>query len=263
MYLKISTIATFLFGVTILFTLLPGHSSHDQSSDILQQEGIAVIELFTSQGCSSCPAADRLLSELIDKAEVENKAVYGLSFHVDYWNRLGWKDPYSKKAYTQRQYAYARQMRQQGVYTPQMVVNGQAEFVGSDRRKAQNEIAKAQNSGNAHSIEITEFSVKNGKLSFSYLSPTVIQGQWLNIALVERGIATKVTRGENNGRLLKHDNVVRNFLQKDMKTKDEVQIQIPNDMNLKQSSLILYTQEKSTWQIEGATRMSLSGVVAN
>jgi len=253
MYVKVSTVALFLFGVTFLFTLLPGHTD-----ELPEQEGIAVIELFTSQGCSSCPSADRLLSQLIDEAENESLPVYGLSFHVDYWNRLGWKDPYSEKAYTERQYAYARQMGKRGVYTPQMVVNGQAEFVGSDKRQATREVEIARKKTPSGALELKSLNLDDGQLTFQYHSEALNQGNWINIALVERGIATEVKRGENRGRLLEHDNVVRNFKQEAFKQNNRLSISIPDDLNLIKSSLILYTQDKSTFKIAAATRISLA-----
>lgn len=97
-------------------------------------EPVAVIELFTSQGCSSCPPADVLLSKTITDAKENGKKIFAISFHVDYWNRLGWTDPFSDKKYSDRQSAYADQLNPGQVYTPQMVVNGEKEFVGSDQK---------------------------------------------------------------------------------------------------------------------------------
>src|SRR3954452_5453128 len=92
-------------------------------------KAFAVIELFTSEGCSSCPPADELVSRLLS----ENKQnIYILSFHVDYWNRLGWKDSFSDPAFSARQKQYANYLSLDGVYTPQIVVNGEHQFVGSD-----------------------------------------------------------------------------------------------------------------------------------
>src|SRR5437899_2881738 len=102
-----------------------------------------VVELFTSQGCSSCPAADKNLAEIIEKAEANGQQVIGLSFHVDYWNYIGWKDPYSKAEFTERQRKYALRMNSENIYTPQMIVNGESEFVGSDKNTSTKEIGKA------------------------------------------------------------------------------------------------------------------------
>src|SRR3954454_12206968 len=96
-----------------------------------------LIELFTSEGCSSCPPADRLLETLDSQAIV-------LSEHVDYWDRLGWRDPYSSHANTLRQETYARMFGNQGPYTPQMVIDGTTEFVGNDARRANEELARAR-----------------------------------------------------------------------------------------------------------------------
>lgn len=263
MYTKFTTIVIFLIGSSILFNITLLNFGENESVNQPAQEGIAVIELFTSQGCSSCPSADRLLSKLINDAEAEGKPVYGLSFHVDYWNRLGWKDPYSQRAFTERQYDYARQMRQQGVYTPQMVVNGRAEFVGSNRSQALNEIEKAKNSGEATIIEVEQLSIQNETLTFAYESPEAAVNTWLNVALVEREIATQVKRGENRGRLLEHDNVVRSFNQKALRSQDKIQIRIPEDIDLQKSSLILYSQNKANWHIDGATRVSLAELAEN
>src|SRR6476659_8572322 len=103
---------------------------------------VTVIELFTSQGCSSCPAADKLLNEIIEKADQENKPVIGLSYHVSYWNYLGWKDPYSNENYNALQRKYSEAL-QSSVYTPQMIVDGKQEFVGSDQEKAKEAIQHA------------------------------------------------------------------------------------------------------------------------
>ncbi|MEO1256072.1 MAG: DUF1223 domain-containing protein, partial [Bacteroidota bacterium] len=91
-----------------------------------------MIELFTSEGCSSCPPADRLLSSVINNTD-KNVEVLGLSFHVDYWDYIGWKDPYASKAYSTRQRVYGRKFQNRSIYTPQMIVNGKHEFVGSNR----------------------------------------------------------------------------------------------------------------------------------
>ena len=103
--------------------------------NIVQFEPIAVIELFTSQGCSSCPSADKLLAQTLSDAKRDNKLIIALSFHVDYWNRLGWTDPFSDKKYSQRQSDYASAMQLRSVYTPQMIVNGSTEFVGSNEKE--------------------------------------------------------------------------------------------------------------------------------
>jgi hypothetical protein len=115
-----------------------------------------VVELFTSQGCSSCPAADKNLADLIEKAEAKGQLIIGLSFHVDYWNYIGWKDPYSKSDFTERQRKYASHLNSESVYTPQMIVNGEKEFVGSDKSSATTQITKALQNKMLFNISINE-----------------------------------------------------------------------------------------------------------
>jgi len=96
----------------------------------------AIVELFTSEGCSSCPSADQLLIDLTHQAKKKNQRIFPLSFHIDYWNGLGWVDPFSLPKFTHRQRQYAKSAGTYEVYTPQMYVNGTNSFIGSDRSKA-------------------------------------------------------------------------------------------------------------------------------
>ena len=110
------------------------------------QEGhptpFALVELFTSEGCSSCPPADALFAKLMTEADTSGRAVYGLSFHVDYWDSLGWKDPFPDASFTRRQNRYETLLGVRGPYTPQLVVNGADQFVGSDGSRANSAIEK-------------------------------------------------------------------------------------------------------------------------
>jgi len=167
---------------------------------------ITVVELFTSQGCSSCPPADALLANLHGG---DHGAILALSFHVDYWNYLGWKDPYSHKAYTRHQRKYAKQIGV-GVYTPQMVVNGKWAFVGSDRGEAIKQIAKTKPA--QMQLQLTVKPAEEGGLPVSYR----VEGRTkkrlaVNLALVSPVLENRVSRGENRGRSLGHRNVVRHF----------------------------------------------------
>ena len=117
--------------LTFVIILGLGFTTTERSN--LAFEPIVVLELFTSQGCSSCPSADKLLNEVRKEYNEEN--VFALSYHVSYWNYIGWKDPFSKEEYTEKQHAYAAKFRSRSVYTPQLVVNGKEHFVGSDQYK--------------------------------------------------------------------------------------------------------------------------------
>lgn len=116
----------------LIFTSCDGISQQKEIRQTMDVESnVAVVELFTSEGCSSCPPADKLLRTI----QAESKDVYVLSYHVDYWDRLGWKDPFSQAAFTERQRDYAQQFNLESIYTPQVVINGVKEFVGSDEQR--------------------------------------------------------------------------------------------------------------------------------
>lgn len=259
MYLKAAVIISFLTGSAILFSLFPG-SSNELIIHQPENQGAVVIELFTSQGCSSCPAADKLLSEFIDQYASRELPIYGLSFHVDYWNRLGWRDPFSASEFTERQYRYADKLGNRRVYTPQMVVNGKNEFVGSSKRAASSAIRTALATTPSVEIEATEMAKSKNTIRLSYTVSGVDNGTTINIALVERGISTDVTRGENRGRKLTHDNVVRGFQQKTASENGKVSMNLPKDLDLEKGSIILYAQDSDSYEILGATRVALNSL---
>jgi hypothetical protein len=157
-----------------------------------------LVELFTSEGCSSCPPADRLLERLHREQPIAGADVVVLSQHVDYWNYIGWKDPFSSAAFSTRQQEYSRQFRIDSVYTPQMVVDGSAQFVGSDARAAEATLREAARRAKA------SFSLMmSGTRSDLELAPTQDQLRML-LATVKNDAVSKVTRGENAGRELRH-----------------------------------------------------------
>jgi len=174
---------------------------------------IAVIELFTSQGCSSCPAADKLLAQTIMEAKKDGRKIFALSFHVDYWNRLGWADPISAKEYSQRQGAYATQLKLSSAYTPQMVVNGSREFVGSDKHDLKDALNKSLNAMPVEGFKLLAVSVKNNaQPKVKFLLDGTYAGCKINFALVSLSETTAIKRGENGGLTLTNENVVRQFV---------------------------------------------------
>lgn len=259
MYLKAVVIISFLTGSAVLFSFFP-ISPNEIIIHQPENQNAVVIELFTSQGCSSCPAADRLLSEFIDQSSDRELPIYGLSFHVDYWNRLGWKDPFSASEFTERQYQYADKFGNRGVYTPQMIVNGKAEFVGSSKREASSAIRTALANTPTAQIKATELTRTKNTIKLTYTVDQPLKGTVLNVALVERGIATNVTRGENRGRTLEHDNVVRGFSKQTISKEGKASLSLPKDLDLEKSSIILYTQDSDSYEILGATRVLLNSL---
>lgn len=200
-------------GVT-LAVVFSGWAGAQESSQSPPDEGGAavLVELFTSEGCHSCPPADRVASEVAARADAEGTPVHVVAWHVDYWDRLGWKDPFSSEEATARQHAYARAWRERQVYTPHMVVNGRPGFVGSDAGRARSAIAeasvaapsgrvglKAQRTGLEVALSITS-EVPEGERAAEY---EVV------IVAVESGLTTEVPRGENAGKTLVHAPTVR------------------------------------------------------
>ena len=219
------------------------------------QQGFAVVELFTSQGCSSCPPADKLLTEIAAKAEREKSQVYVLSYHVDYWNYLGWTDPFSDSKYTKRQREYADQFRSRQIYTPQMVVNGTVGFVGSKTETAHNQIRLALKNKPVVSITI-ESSAPSDDDSISVSCEC--SGSWknkvLNLALVTDPAKISVKRGENAGRQLQHVNVVYALHTFEIENpKSTVKITIPEHVKSNQVRVIGFVQDKKTMAITGAS----------
>ena len=159
-----------------------------------------LLELFTSEGCSSCPPADRLLQKLDSAQPVAGADLIVLSEHVDYWNQLGWKDPFSSAKFSERQRDYAQSLRGE-VYTPELVVDGVKGFVGSDEGEARQAIHDSLRTGKAP----IRVEVNGGKISL-HLDHTVEGTLWL--ALAHDTMKSNVTRGENAGRGLSHVAVV-------------------------------------------------------
>jgi hypothetical protein len=167
-----------------------------------------IVELFTSEGCSDCPPADTLLEKLIATQPIAGAEIIGLGQHVDYWDRLGWKDRFSSAALTGRQQLYQTRFGTESIYTPQMVVDGRAEFVGSDAPAARKAIEKTLALPHGRvSIDLSNAAVR---VTVSDLPP-LPRGDRADIILMvtERGLTTDVKRGENHGKVLAHAPVVR------------------------------------------------------
>lgn len=218
-----------------------------------ENEPAIVLELFTSQGCSSCPPADDLLEEI--REEYKGKKVFVLSYHVDYWNRLGWKDPFSDTSYSDYQRIYGQQFNSRSIYTPQLVVNGSEHFTGSNRYKADVALKKYSKSKANNVIVISKVKKENDALQINY----TVEGDKFNtvtLALIVSERSTAIPRGENRNRTLKNANIVAGRIVT-KQVGGNVSIQIPDWVNDKdQLSVIAYTQDvflKTT----GATQLKI------
>lgn len=230
-----------------------------------------VVELFTSEGCSSCPPADALLARL-DGAQLKgNVQLIALEEHVDYWNDGGWVDPFSSREWTSRQYDYAATLKNGNPYTPQMVVDGTIEFVGNHPDKAHDAILKAASKtkttatltlGSATGTGKENISVKVGKLEGTTQGDTA--EVWL--AITETGLHSSVTRGENAGEELHHAAIVRSMrkigeARGDGDTSFAGNASVPLKKEWKHENLraVLFVQEKKSRRILGAAEIRIAG----
>jgi len=166
-----------------------------------------VVELFSSEGCSSCPPADALLARLDHDQPVAGADVIALEFHVDYWNYLGWSDPFSSAAFSARQRKRAQYMGNAGVYTPQMVVDGQDEFTGSRETAARSAIERAARTAHVP----VKLAREGDAITIDVGAITTSETTRVMMAVTERGLSTNVRAGENRGSTLAHGPVVRSL----------------------------------------------------
>lgn len=174
-----------------------------------------VAELFTSEGCSSCPPADDQLTRLVATQPIPGVQVVALGEHVDYWDRLGWRDPFSSAAFTARQSDYASKVFRTGnIYTPQIVVDGAAEAVGSDVNAVRRAVLEAARRPKATVSVLVHAQDASLDVALTLRVPADVQltePADAMVAVIESGLATNVRRGENRGRVLKHSAVVRSL----------------------------------------------------
>lgn len=224
------------------------------TSQPVREGAFAVVELFTSEGCSSCPPADERLANIAADAEKRNIQVFPMSFHVDYWDNLGWKDSFSAPFATARQQMYARGLGSQ-LYTPQMVVNGRTEFVGSDRQTADRAIASALSLPSKTRLSLEIIPAAGGSFQIRFAVTDLPPNCVLNLAVVQPSALTRVQRGENAGRMLSHVNVVRAWKSLPIhENTGEAQITLPDDPAASSSVIIGYVQDRDTLQILAAAK---------
>jgi len=220
----------------------------------IENSGFAVLELFTSEGCSSCPPAEALL-EKID-ASTSRPSVYVLCFHVDYWDRLGWKDPFSDHRYALRQYKYSRLFSGQ-VYTPQLVINGNTEGVGSNVAFVKKGIAQALLSKPVASLEVN-ISQEHwpGILRYGISGISDLTSLKLVVAIVKKHATSRVLRGENKDRTLSHAAIVRDLQTFSIgkEATGDISIKLPEKFNPADWDIVSFLQNPVTGIITAATR---------
>ncbi|WP_158991988.1 thioredoxin family protein [Mucilaginibacter sp. L196] len=250
--IKILSIATLVVALA-LSSFTYKHNTKPTGVD----KGFAVIELFTSEGCSSCPPADAVVAKV--EKESAGKPIYILAFHVDYWNRLGWKDVFSSAAYSQRQNQYARWLNLSSVYTPQIVVNGRTEFVGSEEGTLRNAIKINLAKNASAQISLSDITINQNKAELRYQTQGETANSVLLLAVVQKSAQTKVERGENSGRTLLHVQIVRGIESIPLKgDKGIATIELPKDFDAHGSEIIAFVQNTADGEITGATKSVLN-----
>ena len=242
----------------------------DEQPNTQDKRTPVIVELFTSEGCSSCPSADKLLANLVKKQDIPGAQIIALSEHVDYWNRLGWADPFSSAAFSARQSEYAQGFRLDSVYTPQMVVDGQSEFVGSDSVQARSAIVRLAKSPKA-TVTVEKVETKGlMKPNALPLQVTVTPGSGARhgetadvyLAVTEDNLRSEVRRGENSGRTLDHVAVVRSMIKIGTITGADPTVVKPvptlnPTWKRKDLNAVVFVQERGSHRIVGAGTLAL------
>jgi hypothetical protein len=219
--------------------------------------GFAVLELFTSQGCSSCPPADAILGKF---ALENNPNIIPLAFHVDYWNRLGWKDPFSNAEFSNRQRDYAQQMNSQNIYTPQLIINGKYDVLGSDENTIKKKINQELTIDKKTSIVIKEAQIKDNLLNVEFDLDKVSSTSVVNIALVKKKEFTAIKRGENSGLKQTNYNIVFDFksISKPIKSNNKVDFDFQNNWVLSDFKIVVYAQSFPNGEITNVAQKELT-----
>ena len=220
-------------------------------------KGFAVVELFTSEGCSSCPPAEELAARI---QRQNNPQIYILAFHVDYWDHQGWKDKFSDPAFSERQQRYAGWLHLNTVYTPQVVVNGTTQQVGADQGAVLGAISDGLKQAAPKPLTLTG-SIERGRINVGYQGAGDEKNTALVVALVQKAAQSNVWAGENSGRTLSHVQIVRQVrqLSLDAHRKKEIMLDLPGGFNEKDWELIGFVQRQADGRITAAARFSFQG----
>ena len=245
------------YAIFFFVSLLTLNSTEDKTNTTTENTPFVVLQLFTSQGCSSCPSADAFLE--IVKKDYASKNVIVLSYHVDYWNYLGWKDPFSKKEFTKLQYKYGQKLRARNVYTPQVVVNGKEHYVGSYKNKITNSITTNLKEKAENTLQLSKVEKNSNTISFNYNLTGDSQDKKIQVALVLENEITQVKRGENSNRTISNSNIVIATTSiKPNANNGSGSIKIPRHITKNKKFRLIGFIENTNLDITGATQVELN-----
>ena len=265
--MKILLISTLSFLLPASVAAMPASESPSSSDGRTP----VLVELFTSEGCSSCPPADALLQKL-DQQPIAGEEMIVLSEHVDYWNHIGWKDPYSARFYSDRQGIYAKRLGLSDVYTPQMVVDGTSQFTGSDAALAEKAFANALTKPKI-AVRLSSVSPGATNVLLAHLETGALQEAFglreadIYVAVALNRAESPVSGGENSGRRLSHTAVVKSIvkvgrLRKGQPFAQDVQLKLDPGTDTRNLRLIAFVQEPGQGRVIGAAVQTVGTTVA-
>jgi len=240
----------------VVAATLGSRALQNRPAETPRGNGIAVLELYTSEGCSSCPAADDLLGLIVRQSRADHSRIYPLEFHVDTWNQPTFSDPFSEARFRERQESYYNAKITREVFTPQMIINGTRSEIGSDSQAVRAKIEQATREPLFSEVTLAVTRSDQELVAEATLS-AIPAGGVLNVVLVERGLVHEIPKGENAGRTLHHENVVRSFVSTPLaQPKASVKLPIPPGAILSNCSVIAYVQNAKL-SVLGAAEASL------
>jgi hypothetical protein len=260
--MRVPVLPPFAFAVA---SLLPGGSVRAAPPEGPPPgDGTVVLELFTSQGCSSCPSAEKIL-QMLGKDETVRDRLVPLAFHVDYWNRLGWQDPFSAAAWTERQSAYGSAFGLESNYTPQLVVNGRAQINGANGAalvaELNAELAREPKTRVVLSARRAD-RVVEVEVAAEVREELAARKLEVMVALYESGLVTPIGAGENGGRTLENDFVVRRFssaftfeAKPGARKEKKLSLKLDSDWKAEHLGVAAFLQDPSTMRIYGAAAL--------
>jgi hypothetical protein len=247
--IKITALAIFFFAVLSLTSFIDWKLFSTKNHKMKAKGyGFAILELFTSEGCSSCPPADELVARI--QNESEGKPIYVLAYHVDYWDRQGWKDMFSKADFTRRQIQYSSLFNISSVYTPQVIINGKKEFIGSHESEIKEAIEQQLSAKPVATLQIRGQRVGE-KLTIDYKTEKGMGEYALLIAVIQKTAETKVIRGENAGHILSHVQIVRQLRTEQLNGLGQgtSTITLPENFDIKNWEVLGMVQDPRTGEV--------------
>ncbi|MFA6260155.1 MAG: DUF1223 domain-containing protein [Bacteroidia bacterium] len=243
-------IRNFLTVITFSLALFSGHS-HGQGPAQTPGTPSVLLELFSSEGCSSCPEADAFAYEILRLSDSTHSPVFVIDYHVDIWNRSGWVDSFSTPEFTQRQTDYMKKVKQEAMFTPMMFVNGQYGMPAGAKKEIGQAIYKELVTAAKCNLTINAALLSDGKgLNISYNLSSMMDSLQLVLVLAEREVTSKVTAGENAGKMLIHHNIARRLLSVPIKNQSGTyNFPLGDFVNLEKYILVGFLQQVNSWKV--------------